>query len=481
MPLDYYHIYLASPRIIQHLMINTWVYRENKKRFDGVHDPHLRWLSENVNLSAEEFYKTENERLRDIIKYSYEKVPAYKKRFDSAGVKPDEIRCIEDLQKIPTLSKEEVKSDYNAFISSDYRMSDLDVGMTSGTTGTPFKCIRTLDVYRKFHACVTLLRQWNGTSLKQPSVSFGGKAVVSTLRTHPPFWQYNCIWNQTYFSIQHMSPHNLPDYVKQIRRIKPVFMAGYPSAITMFGKFLLETGVSDVRPKAIFLNSEMVYPWQKKIIEEAFGAKIVEWYSTQEILFFAYKCNFDHYHILPGMGIIELLADGNQMGPGKAGEVVATTLINRASPLIRFKLLDSAVWGKGECGCGSKLPFIHSIVGRVQDMIVTPDGNFFAGGSRILRAAPDIVEGQVIQETLDKFTVRLVPGKEWKLEYEKGIREKFQYYYPYDAELTIEIVDRIPRTAAGKIEAVISMVNRKNELAKKEGFTRVKTYDQTDD
>jgi phenylacetate-CoA ligase len=462
-------------------MINIWAYRENKKRFGGVHDSHLKWLFENVNLSTDEFYKAENERLREIIKYSYEKVPAYKKRFDSAGVNPDEIKCIADLQKIPTISKEDVKSDYSAFISSDYRMSDLEVGITSGTTGTPFKCIRTLDVYRKFHACVTLLCQWNGISLKQPSVSFGGKAVVSTSQTQPPFWQHNCIWDQTYFSIQHMSPHNLPHYVKQIRRIKPVYMAGYPSAITMFGKFLLEHGVTDIRPKAVFLSSEMVYPWQEKIIHEAYGAKIVEWYSTQEILFFAYKCDFNHYHILPGMGIIELIANGKQAGPGEAGEVVATTLINRASPLIRFKLLDSAVWGRGECECGSKLPFIHSIVGRVQDMIVTPDGNFFAGGSRILRAAPDIVEGQVIQETLDKFIVRLVPGKEWKKEYEQAIREKFKYYYPYDAQLTIEIVDRIPRTASGKIEAVISMVNRKNELAKKEGFTRVKTADQTGD
>lgn len=465
--MDTYHKF---PYFVQNIIINMWAYDEHPKRYGKLHDEYLSWLRANLQISPDRCFDIESEKLGEIITHSYQHVPAYRKKFDDAGINPTDIKSRDDLVRIPLTSKRDVIDNYDQYFSDTCNRKKLMQGRTSGTTGTPMKIFKSLESYAFFHACVSLMHEWENIKLRDPSVNFGNKRLISPLRKNPPFWHYNRLWNQTYFSIIHMTEPNMKYYVDKIREINPVEIVGYASAQAFFGAYLIEHGVTGIKPRAIIANSEMVYPWQREIIKKAYGLDLKEWYSTEELFFFCYRCSHGNFHFLPGMGIVEVVADGCPVAEGESGEVVCTTLLNYDVPLIRFQLLDHAILGKGVCACGSGLPFLSEIQGKVHDYIVTPDGNHMRGAQAIFQSVMEIVEGQLIQESLEKFRLLIVPGKTWDMERENAIRRNFRKYYNYPHELEIEIVDKVYRTENQKVRMIVSKLDTKEILMKKAGL-----------
>ena len=466
----YMDMYHRFPYFVQNAIINLWAYDEHPKRYGKLHDEYLNWLRTNLQISPDRYFEIESEKLREIITHSYQHVPAYKKKFDDAGVNPMEIKSRDDLVRIPMAGKRDVIDNYDQYFSDTCVRKKLQQDRTSGTTGTPMKIYKSREVFAFFHACISLMHEWENIKLRDPSANFGNKRLISPTKRNPPFWHYNRVWNQTYFSIIHMTEPNMKYYVEKIKEIDPVEIVGYASALAFFGAYLIEHGLTDIKPRALFANSEMVYPWQREIIRKAYGLDLKEWYSTEELFFFGYRCSHGNFHFLPGMGIVEIIADGRPVAEGESGEVVCTTLLNYDVPLIRFQLLDRATLGKGVCACGSALPYLSEVQGKIHDFIVTPDGNYMHGAQALFQSVMDIVEGQLIQESLEKFRLLIVPGKEWDKNREDAFRRNFHKYYNYPCELEIEIVDRVHRTDNQKIRLIISNLDAQGDLMKKAGL-----------
>ena len=186
------------------------------------------------------------------------------------------------------------------------------------------------------------------------------------------------------------------------------------------------------------------------------GCKIFEEYSTVENAIFASECEHGGLHVSSDAGVVEILRpDGTPCDPGEVGEVVATSFMRRYQPFIRYRLGDMAAWATDPCPCGRELPCLQEVVGRIEDVVVGPDGRQMVRFHGIFVNQPNVVEGQIIQEALDRIRTKVVPtanfGQLDVEEIQQRVRQRLG-----DVEVLVECVPEIPRTSAGKFKAVVS-------------------------
>ena len=192
-------------------------------------------------------------------------------------------------------------------------------------------------------------------------------------------------------------------------------------------------------------------------MEKAYGCKIYEEYSTVENALFASECEYGSLHLSPDGGIVEILRpDGTPCQPGEIGEVVTTSFLRTYQPFIRYRLGDLAAWDDRPCPCGRQSPVIKEVVGRLEDVVTGPDGRQLVRFHGIFVDQPHVIEGQVIQESLQKFTIRVVPTEGFCDTDVKDIQTRMKQRLGESVIISVELVNEIPRNAAGKYKAVIS-------------------------
>jgi len=154
-------------------------------------------------------------------------------------------------------------------------------------------------------------------------------------------------------------------------------------------------------------------------------------------------------------------AAGEPVRPGVEGRVICTALLSEAQPLIRYEVGDAGVWAQARCACGrDQLPVLREIVGRLEDVVVAPDGRELVRFHWVFVDLPHVLEGQVVQESLEHLTLNLVVHRGYGPAEEQVIRARFaQRLGPI--QLTIRVVPEIPRTDRGKFRAVISRLQPK--------------------
>ncbi|MBN2044057.1 MAG: hypothetical protein JW757_03475, partial [Anaerolineales bacterium] len=157
--------------------------------------------------------------------------------------------------------------------------------------------------------------------------------------------------------------------------------------------------------------------------------------------------------------------DSKPVKPGEPGEIVATGLLNFYQPLIRYRTGDIAVLSDESCNCGSSMPVIQEIIGRLEDTIVGPDGQELVRFHGIFVGLNNVREGQIVQKTINKFLVRLV------VEPEFGDSEKLEIFNRFEQrlgkiDLEFVFLDQIERTERGKFRAVISEVSERDDTSR---------------
>jgi len=160
-------------------------------------------------------------------------------------------------------------------------------------------------------------------------------------------------------------------------------------------------------------------------------------------------------------GIVEILRpDGTSCDADEAGEVVTTCLLHDYQIFIRYHLGDMAMWDPESCPCKRQMPVIKEVIGRTEDVILGLGRRQMVRFHGIFTDQPHIREGQVIQETLKQFCVKVVPTEGYCVTDEKAIIKRMRERLGFEAEIVVEAVSNIPRTKAGKFQAVISRVSK---------------------
>ena len=198
-------IYNHSPYFLQTILLNAYAYKVHRERYGKSFSKILGHLQETQYYTKAQIEDYQSGKLRRLVKHAYETVPFYRQRFDRRGLKPGDITCLADLHKIPILTKDDVRNNFDMLISRKYRKSELVHGHTSGTTGAP------LDVCWDVNACIFnnavdwRQKQWAGVEYGQPISLLLGRTIVAIGRKKPPFWRKDYFHNQTWFSSFHMN------------------------------------------------------------------------------------------------------------------------------------------------------------------------------------------------------------------------------------------------------------------------------------
>jgi phenylacetate-CoA ligase len=159
----------------------------------------------------------------------------------------------------------------------------------------------------------------------------------------------------------------------------------------------------------------------------------------------------------PDVAVVEILRpDGAPCDPGEPGEVVATPLNREYQLFVRYRLGDVAAWDVEPCPCGSSMPVIREVLGRLEDVVVGPDGRRLVRFHGIFVDQPHIREGQIIQERLDLIRVKVVPAAGFGDADVADVIGRVQNRLGASVMVRVEAVERIPRSSRGKFQAVVS-------------------------
>jgi len=431
--------------------------KSGRFRYGPQYELFVKEISERDSWSAEQFAEYQQRELQKIVGIAAANTPYYRKLFSQHGIAAEDIRGLDDLQKLPILEKETVRTHSESMVDETRDRGELTIISTSGTTGTP------LGIYRsareesmafalgdaRSHAVAGMCRRRNR------SVSLGGQLVAAPNRSRPPFWVLNRRWNQLYMSSYHLAPDHLRHYVDALRRFGPEYMEGYPSSVYAIARHIIDNSLPPVPMKACFTTAEALFDYHRQAIREAFGCRTYDQYGCGEQVVFAAECEAGSMHLSPEVGIVEVVDDDDRvLGFGQTGKLVCTGLVNRVHPFIRYRLGDLGALSSEPCSCGGSLPVLASMEGRIDAAVVTRDGRRISRLGRIFKGAASIAEAQIVQDDYDKFRIRIVPAGDYTDEDGRVLIDNLAQRVGR-VDISVETVDEIERTANGKFRAVV--------------------------
>jgi len=447
------NIYLALPVFLQNLVVAIEGWRLHRLRYGKRESQFFDELRKTQYYSRQELENLQLERLKSTIKNARENVSYYREHFKDLP----EIKSLDELVNFPVLQKDTVRVNAKSFYDPTVPRSKQVIVYTSGTTGTPLVIRLHSDTIEYAFALQERQRLWAGTTIKDRRATFGGRVLMRADSDKPPFWRYNPSFNQILFSSYHMNEKNLHHYARKLMHCKPDEIYGYPSSVNTLAVFLKAHPEYKINPKAVLTNSEPLFEYQEENMKEAFGCKIYEWYGSVEYACFAGRCEQGNLHIASEFGIIEILDENNNpCAPGKEGDIVCTGLMNHGTPFIRYKIGDTGIISGRTCGCGRALPVIDRIGGRMDDIIITPDGRRIGRMDPVFKGLTGIHEAQIIQDKIDHVLFRIVPAHGYSNQTKTELIANAKLRLGDKIKIDVEEVPWIERGPQGKFRAVIS-------------------------
>ncbi|MEZ4517535.1 MAG: AMP-binding protein [Chloroflexota bacterium] len=374
------------------------------------------------------------------------------------------------LSNWPILTKDELREAPHAFLADDVNADDMYYEHTSGTTGKPLHIWQTRETVQQWFAIYEArARRWYGVSRHDRWAILGGQLVVPVTAERPPFWVWNGALNQLYLSAYHLAPQNIAVYLDALADHQVTFLLGYPSGMYRLAQAALDQGLSVPRLHVAIGNAEPLLNHQREAIAAAFGCPVRDTYGMAEIAAAAGECEQGQMHIWPEVGLVEVLSDTDDLPvpDGEPGRLIATGLLNADMPLIRYETGDRVALMPDNgvpCTCGRALPRLQSLEGRMDDVVITPDGRHIGRLDPVFKADLPIREAQIIQETRDQLRVLYVPTAEYSEQDGDQLIRRIQDRVG-DMTVILELVDEVPRTANGKFRAVISHLDADLEKA----------------
>ena len=437
------------------LYLRRWRYgRETRELMDAA--------GSREHWSRTEWDSWQTEQLDKVLTRAARFVPHYRRLWDERKKRGDK-RSWRNLDNWPVLHKETVRNDPESFLAEDRRAKKLFKFHTSGSTGTPLGLWIGRSNLRRWYALTEARwRGWHGVSRDDRWVIFGGQLVVPAEVTKPPFWVWNQGLRQLYVSSIHVAPWSVPEMARAIDKSKAIYALGYPSALFEFSKIALENSTAVPRMKVVISNAEPLFEFQREVIGKAFRAPVVDTYGLAEMVAAAGECDAGSLHLWPDAGVVEVLADGEDkpLADGQIGRLIGTGLINDDMPLIRYEIGDrgSLKPGRFPCECGRSLPLLGEIEGRVDDLVVTPDGRRVGRLDHAFKKNLPIRAAQVQQESLHSIRVLVEPAsgfdQQAREEIARSLRDRLG-----DMKIEVEEVELIPRGPNGKLRGVVSRIS----------------------
>jgi phenylacetate-CoA ligase len=425
-----------------------------------------RVLDKTQWLPREDIERLQNRNLRFLIRHSYDTVPYYNRVFRKIGLSPEAVRCVEDLSKVPVLTKEDVRANSSDLVSRGFPMGQL-VPYTSGGSGDQLRFYVTKDQLSWEIAAEFRAYGWADYKLGDNCFMFWASPIdlskyKSVQKRFSSKLERVFIGN-TYI----LSNQVLSKFAALLLARRPKIVKGYTSSIYLMAKYLVDNGIDGVRPKAVITTAETLFDSMRETIETAFGCKVFDFYGSREVGGLAAECEaHSGYHLSAENVAMEFVKDGEQVGNNEKGVILVTSLRNYGMPFIRYKLGDVGSPSGRVCECGRGLPLVNTIEGRISDFMAVYDksGNVVPVGP----IYPLIIYGlmkvplksvRVLQKEVNKLEIKAVKSKGYSQKHTDYLIKQIHDGIGEDVQIEFEFLDSLPPLPSGKRSTFISKIN----------------------
>lgn len=336
------------------------------------------WNPAKETIERKEIRKNQLRSLKALLVHVYRNVRFYRDKFDKAGIKPEDIKTLEDLARVPFTTKDELRDTYPFGLLAVPREEVFEIHTSSGTTGTP-----VLGAYTR--ADIELWSEGMARTLSAAGAAPGDvvhNAYGYGLFTGGLGVHYGA--RKIGLCIIPISSGNTKRQLLLMRDFNSSLLACTPSYALYMAEVAREEGIeiSSLSLKAGVFGAE---PWSETMraeIEKTLKLKAHDIYGLTEIIGpgVAYECGENKgLHINEDFFYPEVVgpSSGEVLPEGEKGELVLTTLTREGTPLIRYKTRDITYLMSGPCSCGRTLTRMHRLLGRTDDMLIIRGVNVF--------------------------------------------------------------------------------------------------------
>ena len=401
------------------------------------------------------------QRLKSLLRYSYENCPYYKDIFRERDLTPESFNDFNDIQKLPLLTKDIIFEQGDRLLSSDMDAKDMMKFPTGGTTGQQAFMHRDQDSFNRKLAIEWRHEAWMG---KRPcnKMAYFWPAHIDihhedSLKSK---LKNRLILRQMIFNAGSINRDIALRFYNKLKRFKPGFLKVFPASFYIFAEFLEVSKLKPLAFKGIMSCGEPLYDFQRQKFESLFACPVFDMYGAREAGNTSSECSAHKgMHIASEIAYVEFLSNGKQVDYGQEGEIVITDLTNYCMPLIRYRIDDFGIPLKDPCSCGRSLPLMGAVVGRLSDDFWGPggtkhNGTMLAYHLTVVEEGIAIGQVQFIQKSLSTFLVRVTRKPEPTSATFEYLARRMKDILGDSIDISFEVVDQIPREKSGKIRYV---------------------------
>lgn len=416
------------------------------------------WSKEET-LERSEIEKIQLARLKETVKRVYEKVPYYRAKMDEKGVKPEDIKTLSDLSKLPFTTKQDMRDTYPFGLFAVDREELVRIHASSGTTGKPTVVGYTQGDLETWTDCVSRIACMGGATKKDVAqICFGYGMFTGALGLHYGLEKIGA-------TIVPSSTGNSEKQLMYMKDFNTTLLVATPSYALRLAEVAKELGMDpkkDLGVKIALVGSELLTDAMREEMHAVWGRdiKITSNYGMSELMGpgVSGEC-LEHcgMHINEDYFIPEIIdsATGEVLPAGEKGELVISCIKKEGLPLLRYRTKDITRLFYEPCACGRTTCRMENLSGRSDDMLKIRGVNVFPGQiEEVVLSVPELgPHYEIIVERegyTDKLTVRVELNKETDSfaelqRIEKATRNKLKVVLGLDAKIRLESPNTLQR------------------------------------
>jgi len=357
------------------------------------------------------------EKLKKVVTLVYERVPHYRKKFEEAKVKPEDIKSLEDVVRLPFTTKEDLFVDYPYGLLAVPLEEVVRLHTSSGTTGKPkalFFTKKDIDAQAELIARNLVMTGTTRGDVLQNSMTYG--LFTGALVMHYGAEKLGVL-------VIPAGPGNTERQIELMKTFGTTCFHMTPSYALYVASVILNKGLDprrDLKLKRAYLGAEPYTEETRKKIEELLGIDVYNCYGLSEMggPGVGFECVYkEGLHIWEDAFLVEIVnpETGDPVKEGEIGELVLTSLNREGMPLIRYRTRDLTFFFTEPCACGRTHRRISRILGRADDMFIVRGVNIFPQQiEAVLMGIKGVAQNyQIVLENYDEMIVKVEIDREF--------------------------------------------------------------------
>lgn len=433
-------IYYKSPTLLQHAFTSIYGFKLKRKRYNKIYYNSLKnYVQTSINSK---------EQLRKLLIHLKNNISQYK------DIQIDNSSILASMKSLPMTSKDMLREELEQRSFTEYNVS---VSKTGGTTGKSLKVYSNENDRAMRMAYLDYIKLQHGIEPFSKRASFTGKEITPNNHNNV-LWRYNLPMNQILYASFKLNKENVEYVFNNMRKNQIETIDGFPSSIHLVAKYILSNDVEvDWNIKAVFPTAETLTENVKEDIENAFNTSVIDQYASSEGAPFIFTGKNNKYTFGHETGLFEFYKVDHHIY-----EMIVTSFINYATPIVRYKIGDRVMIESEEEYLNSieNEVQIEKILGRNSDYLLGNNQNIVtsANMSNVVKDLGDkVIQSQFVQKKEDVFLVNLVVSENYSKNIDEDILiNKLNDRLGQNNNYKVSYLSEIPKEKSGKTRFIIN-------------------------